>query len=55
MPLGGSNEIGMNMNLYHFPMDWLVDLGISLATTQCLGVDVLVPDPGFLRPSAKTT
>ena len=35
VPLGGSNEIGMNMNLYQFSGKWIiVDLG-SLAMTQC--------------------
>ena len=29
-PLGGSGEIGMNVNLYHFRDSWImVDLGIS--------------------------
>ena len=29
VPLGGSNEIGMNMNLYHFSGKWIiVDLSL---------------------------
>ena len=29
-PLGGSGEIGMNVNLYHYQDSWImVDLGIS--------------------------
>ena len=30
VPLGGSGEIGMNVNLYHYRGRWImVDLGIS--------------------------
>ena len=50
VPLGGSNEIGMNMNLYHFAGKWLiVDLGISFGDDTMPGVDVLVPDPSFIE------
>ena len=55
VPLGGSNEIGMNMNLYHFSGKWIiVDLGISFGDDTMPGVDVLVPTPVLLRRSAKT-
>ena len=50
VPLGGSNEIGMNMNLYHFAGKWIiVDLGISFGDDTMPGVDVLVPDPNFIE------
>ena len=50
VPLGGSNEIGMNMNLYHFSGKWIiVDLGISFGDDTMPGVDVLVPDPSFVE------
>ena len=50
LPLGGSNEIGMNMNLYHFAGKWIiVDLGISFGDDTMPGVDVLVPDPSFIE------
>ena len=50
VPLGGSNEIGMNMNLYHFSGKWIiVDLGISFGDDTMPGVDVLVPDPSFIE------
>ena len=30
VPLGGSGEIGMNCNLYHYKNQWImVDLGIT--------------------------
>ena len=50
VPLGGSDEIGMNMNLYHFAGKWIiVDLGISFGDDTMPGVDVLVPDPSFIE------
>lgn len=51
VPLGGANEIGMNLNLYHYQGKWLVvDMGIGFAESSWLpGVDVIVPDIGFLH------
>lgn len=51
VPLGGSNEIGMNLNLYHYKGKWLmIDLGIGFADGQHLpGVDVVLPDIEFLH------
>lgn len=51
VPLGGSNEIGMNLNLYHYQGKWLVvDIGIGFADDAWLpGVDVVVPNIDFLR------
>ena len=47
LPLGGSNEIGMNLNLFGYNNQWLiVDLGITFHDR--LGVDVITPDPSFL-------
>lgn len=49
VPLGGSNEIGMNLNLYHVDGKWLmVDLGIGFAGEYLPGVDVVVPDISFI-------
>ena len=48
-PLGGSNEIGMNANLYHFHDSWImVDLGISFPDDSTPGVDVILPDLKFI-------
>ena len=52
-PLGGSGEIGANMNLYGFgePNNhkWLmVDCGITFAEESVPGIDVIIPDPDFI-------
>ena len=51
VPLGGANEIGMNLNLYHYQGKWLmVDCGIGFADDSWLpGVNVVVPDIQFIR------
>jgi ribonuclease J len=54
LPLGGSNEIGMNLNAYGFgPADnrkWIVvDVGVTFGDPSTPGVDVIVPDPQFLE------
>ena len=49
LPLGGSSEIGMNSNLYHYDDNWImVDLGISFADESMPGVDILLPDIDFI-------
>ncbi len=52
-PLGGSGEIGGNMNLYSYGTDenqkWIiVDMGVSFADDSIPGVDLIFPDPGFI-------
>ena len=52
-PLGGSGEIGMNMNLFGFgkPGDhkWIiVDIGVTFADESIPGIDLIYPDPGFI-------
>jgi len=50
LPVGGSEEIGMNANLYHYEDKWiLVDLGISFPDETDLGVDILLPDFDFIQ------
>ena len=54
LPLGGSNEIGMNFNLYGFgpPEDrkWIVvDLGVTFGDQTTPGVEVILPDPTFIE------
>lgn len=49
VPLGGSNEIGMNLNLYRYKGKWLmIDFGIGFANDYLPGVEVIVPDVTFL-------
>ncbi|WP_395671326.1 ribonuclease J [Phenylobacterium sp.] len=57
LPLGGSNEIGMNFNLYGFgPPDdrkWVVvDLGVTFGDQTTPGVEVILPDPEFIEQYA---
>jgi len=52
-PLGGSGEIGANMNLYAYgPQDnqkWIiVDMGVTFADDSLPGIDLIYPDPGFI-------
>ena len=52
-PLGGSGEIGMNMNLYAYGTDenqkWIiVDIGVTFADDTIPGIDLIYPDPGFI-------
>ena len=52
-PLGGSGEIGMNMNLYSYGDEdnqkWIiVDMGVTFADDSLPGIDLIYPDPGFI-------
>ena len=52
-PLGGSGEIGMNMNLFAYGSEmnqkWIiVDTGVTFADDSIPGVDLIYPDPGFI-------
>ncbi len=52
-PLGGSGEIGMNMNLFSYGKPdnkkWIiVDIGVTFADDTVPGVDLIYPDPGFI-------
>ncbi len=50
LALGGSGEIGMNLNLYGCRGKWvMVDLGVSFADPSCPGVDVIMPDISFIE------
>jgi len=57
-PLGGSGEIGANMNLYAYgPEDnqkWIiVDMGVTFADDTLPGIDLIYPDPGFILDKKK--
>ena len=49
LPLGGTGEIGMNLNLYGHGGRWLmVDLGITFSDTGAPGYDILMADPDYI-------
>ena len=49
LPLGGSGEIGMNLNLYGTQGKWLmVDCGVTFGDDTTPGVEVIMPDIGFI-------
>jgi ribonuclease J len=49
LPLGGTGEIGMNLNLYRCDGKWLaVDCGIGFGGAAHPEVDVMMADPGFI-------
>ena len=57
LPLGGSNEIGMNFNLYGYgpayDRRWIVvDLGVTFGDQSTPGVEVILPDPAFIEEYA---
>jgi ribonuclease J len=54
LPLGGSGEIGMNLNLYGYAGKWLmVDLGVTFGDEGVPGADVITPDPTFIEEHRK--
>lgn len=57
LPLGGSNEIGMNFNLYGYGpahhRKWIVvDLGVTFGDQTTPGVEIILPDPAFIEEYA---
>ncbi len=54
LPLGGTGEIGMNLNLYGLGGKWLiVDCGVSFGDDSTPGVDIFMPDPAFIEQHRK--
>ncbi|MFT3967190.1 MAG: ribonuclease J [Sphingobium sp.] len=50
LALGGSGEIGMNLNLYGCEGKWLmVDLGLTFADPGYPGIDLILPDTRFIE------
>jgi ribonuclease J len=48
--LGGSGEIGMNVNLYGCRGQWImVDLGLTFADPSYPGIDLILPDLEFIE------
>ncbi len=53
LPLGGSGEIGMNMNLYGFGSaanrQWImIDCGVMFGDLATPGIDLICPDPSYI-------
>ncbi|MFK7839170.1 MAG: ribonuclease J, partial [Bdellovibrionales bacterium] len=50
LPLGGSEQFGVNLNVYINDGDMLaIDCGIGFADERFPGIDLLLPDPTFLE------
>jgi ribonuclease J len=50
LALGGSGEIGMNVNLYGCDGKWvMVDLGMTFADPAYPGIDLILPDLEFIE------
>ena len=54
LALGGSGEIGMNVNLYGCQGKWIMlDLGLTFADGDTPGVDLILPDLDFIEKRRK--
>jgi ribonuclease J len=54
LALGGSGEIGMNVNLYGCDGKWImVDLGMTFADPAYPGIDLILPDLSFIEARRK--
>jgi ribonuclease J len=54
LALGGSGEIGMNVNLYGTNGKWImVDLGMTFADPFYPGIELVLPDLGFIEERSK--
>lgn len=54
LSLGGSDEIGMNANLYGCNGKWLmVDLGVTFGHEDYPGIDLIMPDLEFIEKRKK--
>jgi ribonuclease J len=54
IPLGGTDEIGINLYLYQYQGKWLiVDMGLGFADERYPGIDLVLPDISMLAPIRK--
>ena len=54
LALGGSGEIGMNLNLYACRGKWLmVDLGVTFGDDTMPGIELVLPDTEFIEADRK--
>ncbi|NKB16020.1 MAG: MBL fold metallo-hydrolase, partial [Sphingomonadales bacterium] len=50
LALGGSGEIGMNLNLYGCDGKWvMLDIGVTFGNADYPGIDIIMPDPRFIE------
>ena len=54
LPLGGSGEIGMNLNLFGYGPEhdrkWvIVDIGVTFGNAETPGIDIIMPDTDFIE------
>jgi len=54
LPLGGSGEIGMNLNLFGYGKPsrrkWvIVDIGVTFGNAETPGVDIIMPDTAYIE------
>ena len=54
LPLGGCEEIGMNLNAYGYGPEhdrrWIIaDVGVTFGGADTPGIDIITPDPTFLE------
>lgn len=53
LALGGSDEIGMNVNLYGCQGKWvMVDLGLTFSSSEYPGTELILPDLEFIEERA---
>ena len=49
LPLGGSGEIGMNCNLYHYDGSWImIDLGVMFGNSSICPNELILPSINFI-------
>ena len=49
LPLGGSGEIGMNCNLYHYDGSWImIDLGVMFGNSLISPNELILPSINFI-------
>ena len=53
-PIGGVGEIGMNFYIYGTQGKWIiVDLGVTFGNDDTPGVDIILPNPEFIKKNKK--